>query len=47
MIMSNSSISSVGRTAIINKRERNFAYTGYLIRLKHSKNLLAPKYLNL
>ena len=47
MIRSNGSASLVGRTAIIGEAERDFAYAGYLIRLRPNKNLVYPEYLNL
>ena len=47
MIRSNGSASLVGRTAIIREAEKDFAYAGYLIRLRPNKGLVYPEYLNL
>jgi type I restriction enzyme, S subunit len=47
MIRSNGSVSLVGKTAIVSESERNFAYAGYLIRLRPNKNLVDSEYLNL
>jgi type I restriction enzyme, S subunit len=47
MIRSNGSVSLVGRTAIVTEAEKNFAYAGYLIRIRPNHQLVNPEYLNL
>jgi len=46
VIRSNGSVSLVGKSAIIREAEKDFAYAGYLIRLRPNKSLIEPNYLN-
>ena len=47
VVRSNGSVSLVGKSALIGKSEKDFAYAGYLIRLRPNKFLIDSKYLNL
>jgi len=47
IIRSNGSVSLVGKSAIIGKAEIDFAYAGYLIRLRPNCQLIDPTYLNM
>lgn len=47
LIRSNGSISLVGRTAVVREAERDFAYAGYLIRLRPNRTKVEPDFLNL
>jgi len=47
LIRSNGSVSLVGRTALVREPERDFAYAGYLIRLRPRRTLVVPEFLNL
>lgn len=46
IIRSNGSVSIVGKCALITKKEENYLYAGYLIRLRPIKKLVNPKYLS-
>ena len=45
LIRSNGSVSLVGRTALVGKKEEGMAYAGYLIRLRVKKDLIIPEFL--
>jgi type I restriction enzyme S subunit len=47
MIRSNGSVSLLGRTALVGENETDFAYAGYLIRLRPDRSKVAPAFLNL
>jgi type I restriction enzyme S subunit len=47
LIRSNGSVSLVGRTAIVSEEEKDFAYAGYLIRLRPNRAKVRPDFLNL
>lgn len=47
LIRSNGSVSLVGRVALVGRAENNFAYAGYLIRLRLNPLLVESRYLNL
>jgi type I restriction enzyme S subunit len=47
VVRSNGSVSLVGKSALIGESEKDFAYAGYLIRLRPNKFLIDSKYLNL
>jgi type I restriction enzyme S subunit len=47
LIRSNGSVSLVGKSAIVRETERDFAYAGYLIRIRTKKSLVIPEYLNI
>ena len=47
LIRSNGSVSLVGRTAVVSKAEENYAYAGYLIRLRPDRKKVEPDFLNL
>lgn len=47
IIRSNGSVSLVGKSAIVTENERDFAYAGYLIRVRCNRRKLLPEYLNL
>lgn len=47
LIRSNGSVSLVGRTAVVREAERDFAYAGYLIRLRPNRTKVEPDFLNL
>ena len=47
IIRSNGSVSLVGKSAIVGESEKDFAYAGYLIRLRPNKFLIDSNYLNL
>jgi type I restriction enzyme, S subunit len=47
MIRSNGSLGLVGRTALVTKREADFLYAGYLIRLRLNQALAIPDYVSL
>ncbi|MFZ1029539.1 MAG: restriction endonuclease subunit S, partial [Limnoraphis robusta] len=47
MIRSNGSVSLVGRTALVTDAEKNFAYAGYLIRIRPDHKRVFSPYLNL
>ncbi|MEK6300670.1 MAG: restriction endonuclease subunit S [Acidobacteriota bacterium] len=47
LIRSNGSVSLVGKSALIRKPEKGFAYAGYLIRLRPNRSRVLPEYLNL
>ena len=46
MIRSNGSVTLLGKTALVREPERNFAYAGYLIRIRPNLSLIRPEYLN-
>src|SRR6266536_870288 len=47
LIRSNGSVSLVGKSALVSKRESGFAYAGYLIRLRANRSYVVPEFLNL
>lgn len=47
IIRSNGSVSLVGKSAIVGESEKDFAYAGYLIRLRPNKFLIDSNYLNI
>src|SRR6266508_978767 len=47
LVRSNGSVSLVGRTAVVREEERDFAYAGYLIRLRPNRTKVDPDFLNL
>lgn len=47
VIRSNGSVSLVGKSALVREAERDFAYAGYLIRIRPNRNIIQPEYLNL
>jgi len=47
MIRSNGSVSLVGKASIVQDTEKDFAYAGYLIRLRPNKSIVVPEFLNL
>jgi type I restriction enzyme, S subunit len=47
LIRSNGSVSLVGKSALVRKSEVDFAYAGYLIRLRPNHALVEPEFLNL
>lgn len=47
IIRSNGSASLVGKSALVKESEKDFAYAGYLIRLRLNQLLIYPNYLNL
>ncbi|MGE5604723.1 MAG: restriction endonuclease subunit S [Bacteroidota bacterium] len=47
IIRSNGSVSLVGKSAIIREQESDFAYAGYLIRIRPNKTKIEPEFLNL
>ena len=46
LIRSNGSVSLVGKTALVRETERDFAYAGYLIRLRPDQAKIIPEFLN-
>jgi type I restriction enzyme S subunit len=46
MIRSNGSVSLLGKAALIGEKEADFAYAGYLIRLRPNKSKVVPAFLN-
>jgi type I restriction enzyme S subunit len=46
LIRSNGSVSLVGKSSIVRSTEQDFAYAGYLIRLRPDKSKVIPDYLN-
>jgi len=46
LIRSNGSVSLVGKTALVKKTEKGFAYAGYLIRVRPNHDLVIPEYLD-
>src|SRR4030067_3249288 len=47
MIRSNGSVSLVGRSALVRETDKDFAYAGYLIRLRPNVEKILPAFLNL
>lgn len=47
IVRSNGSVSLVGKCALVTEKERGFAYAGYLIRIRPSRDLVIPEFLNL
>ena len=47
LIRSNGSVSLVGRTAVVSRAEEDYAYAGYLIRLRPDRKKVQPDFLNL
>jgi type I restriction enzyme, S subunit len=47
LIRSNGSVSLVGKCALARKADRDFAYAGYLIRLRPDAGKVSPEFLNL
>jgi type I restriction enzyme S subunit len=47
LVRSNGSVSLVGRTALVRQSEEDFAYAGYLIRLRPRRTAVTPEFLNL
>src|SRR5207249_6190070 len=47
LIRSNGSVSLVGKCALARKADRDFAYAGYLIRLRPDFGKVSPEFLNL
>jgi type I restriction enzyme S subunit len=47
LIRSNGSVSLVGTTAIVGMKDRDFAYAGYLMRLRPKLDTIMPQYLNI
>jgi type I restriction enzyme, S subunit len=47
LIRSNGSVSLVGRSAVVREAEKDFAYAGYLIRLRPNRKQVDPDFLNL
>ena len=47
LIRSNGSVSLVGRTAVVSRAEEDYAYAGYLIRLRPDRKKVQPAFLNL
>lgn len=47
IIRSNGSVSLVGRSAVVGKQEKGFAYAGYLIRVRPKQTIIEPEFLNL
>lgn len=47
LIRSNGSVSLVGKTALVKASEENFAYAGYLIRLKPNQNFIQSNFLQI
>ena len=47
LIRSNGSVSLVGKCALVREADRDFAYAGYLIRLRPDANKVSPEFLNL
>ncbi len=47
LIRSNGSVSLVGKCALVRKQELDFAYAGYLIRIRPEENTIASEFLNL
>jgi len=47
LIRSNGSVSLVGKSALVREAERDFAYAGYLIRLRPDVAQVLPEFLNL
>ena len=47
LIRSNGSVSLVGRTAVVSRAEEDYAYAGYLIRLRPDRKKVEPDFLNL
>lgn len=47
LVRSNGSVSLVGRSAIVGKDQKGFAYAGYLIRLRPNRTKIEPEFLNL
>lgn len=45
LIRSNGSVSLVGKAALVTERERDYAYAGYLIRVRCDRDVLFPKFL--
>ena len=46
MIRSNGSVSLLGKTALVSHAEADFAYAGYLIRIRPNDSMILPTYLN-
>jgi type I restriction enzyme S subunit len=46
LIRSNGSVSLVGRSAIVSAKQEDFAYAGYLIRLRPNRAKVEPEFLN-
>jgi len=47
VIRSNGSVSLIGKSAIVRDTEKDFAYAGYLIRIRPDQTKIQPEYLNL
>jgi hypothetical protein len=47
LIRSNGSVSLVGKSALVQGKERGLAYAGYLIRIRPTRALVEPAFLNL
>jgi type I restriction enzyme S subunit len=47
VIRSNGSVSLVGKSALVREAEKDFAYAGYLIRIRPDQAKVLPEYLNL
>jgi type I restriction enzyme S subunit len=47
VIRSNGSVSLVGKSALVREAEKDFAYAGYLIRIRPDRTKVQPEYLNL
>lgn len=47
VVRSNGSVSLVGKSALVRESEKDFAYAGYLIRLRPNIKRIEPEYLNL
>jgi type I restriction enzyme S subunit len=47
LIRSNGSVSLVGKSSMVTKQEEDFAYAGYLIRIRCNRKFLMPEFLNL
>ncbi|MBE7465516.1 MAG: restriction endonuclease subunit S [Planctomycetes bacterium] len=47
LIRSNGSVSLVGKCALVRKSDRDFAYAGYLIRLRPNTDKVAPEFMSL
>lgn len=47
LVRSNGSVALVGKTALVTEKEIDYAYAGYLIRLRFDNKKLSPNYINL
>ncbi len=47
MVRSNGSVALVGKTALVTEEENDYAYAGYLIRLRFNTEMILPSYINL